>query len=313
MEGTDSLVFVGEDEESVQVYLLGTAHISEASALSARNLILSLKPKGVLVELCRERSGILEMGATPPQLKDQPSAWELFTEALSFARKGKKPEAISSLFRMLYAKVSADMGGIVPGKEFKMAFDAAREVNSLIMLGDRRVSITLKRLLFSLSVFDSMVFVFSLIFSTLFAKVDEEMLRKLLESDGLDALIQDFKQLLPCVEQVILQERDVVLAFNIKKLCLEVIARNKFTPEYERIVVVIVGKAHIQGIKDHWARTISVEELNVLYESKPRTKRTNWTKLDMMIGAGITLVGGLAVYSIAKKTSLFSILVAAVK
>eukprot|EP00056_Hartaetosiga_gracilis_P009763 m.141107 g.141107 ORF g.141107 m.141107 type:complete len:81 (-) comp13191_c1_seq13:503-745(-) len=61
----------------------------------------------------------------------------------------------------------------------------------------------------------------------LFVKVDAELIKSMLETDGLDALIEEFKEVLPSVEEVILRERDIVLTYNLKKLCQVVIDKQQ--------------------------------------------------------------------------------------
>lgn len=55
-----------------EIYLLGTAHISKLSAEEAGELIRTVKPSCVMVELCRERADALMKGSSS---EDMTRAW----------------------------------------------------------------------------------------------------------------------------------------------------------------------------------------------------------------------------------------------
>eukprot|EP00056_Hartaetosiga_gracilis_P009765 m.141103 g.141103 ORF g.141103 m.141103 type:complete len:172 (-) comp13191_c1_seq13:72-587(-) len=123
-----------------------------------------------------------------------------------------------------------------------------------------------------------------------------------------------------------------------------------------RIVVVgVVGKAHVKGMKNWWKKVrvcmgvlvttakyqhctamkrthiiihshihtsqtnnkptqeISKELIQELHEPKPKRKRTNWNKMDVVMGVSAVVVGGTLSYFIARKTGLLPILISAFK
>eukprot|EP00056_Hartaetosiga_gracilis_P009761 m.141055 g.141055 ORF g.141055 m.141055 type:complete len:130 (-) comp13191_c1_seq1:57-446(-) len=81
-----------------------------------------------------------------------------------------------------------------------------------------------------------------------------------------------------------------------------------------RIVVVgVVGKAHVKGMKNWWKKEISKELIQELHEPKPKRKRTNWNKMDVVMGVSAVVVGGTLSYFIARKTGLLPILISAFK
>ncbi|KAB5548376.1 hypothetical protein DKX38_011782 [Salix brachista] len=83
------------------VYLVGTAHISQASCREVEAVIRHVKPQVVFLELCASRVGLL----TIRNLK------------------------------------VGDKIGVVPGSEFQVAFEEARKCEAKVVLGDRPVQI----------------------------------------------------------------------------------------------------------------------------------------------------------------------------
>lgn len=127
------------------VYILGTAHVSPVAAAQAAELVRDLRPQAVVVELDSERFVALQrsVGTTPAQ---------------SAARLVERGDTVAKLLRIaLRGEVVAFVGALgfavagvcldtTPGGEFSSALAAAREVGSLIVLGDRPATVTMARL-----------------------------------------------------------------------------------------------------------------------------------------------------------------------
>ena len=54
-------------ENGAQVYLIGTAHLSNASNAQVQDIISKVKPDRVMVELCEERRGLMYMSESTVQ------------------------------------------------------------------------------------------------------------------------------------------------------------------------------------------------------------------------------------------------------
>ena len=118
-----------------KVHLLGTAHTSQESADEARRLVRNVKPDMVMVELCKARRSILrqqEVGKVPT-----------LEEMIRDVRSGQVP-IWGVLYSWLLAKVAEELG-VLPGAEFRAAYEAAMEVGAGVVLGDRSVKLTLAR------------------------------------------------------------------------------------------------------------------------------------------------------------------------
>ena len=144
-------------ETGQEVYIVGTAHISALSAELVRNTIRLVKPDRVMVELDSQRvkkrqppaggaASAKDEGANPPPS----SIWELLraewgkpvglSEKLANVEAGIIGLAISSLYKKL------DRMGFSSGQEFLTAIREAEASGATLVLGDRPVDVTLKRL-----------------------------------------------------------------------------------------------------------------------------------------------------------------------
>jgi pheromone shutdown protein TraB len=144
-------------------YVLGTAHISASSATEAGDLIRTLRPDAVVVELDAERFAALQRaqrargnsgGGVDGDASASASASSA-SSASSVASRGDSAAKLASLLArgdgvpfagaMGYALAGALLGA-VPGGEFDAAVDAANDVGATLILGDRDFRITLARL-----------------------------------------------------------------------------------------------------------------------------------------------------------------------
>ena len=160
------------------IYLLGTAHISSASAALAGSLVRDIHPSGVFVELDPKRvsgSGILakkvssengqELQAGPASRVIVPNIQRMGTPMLtSSSVDGAVPQetttsaptpkqnpvmraasaAVGSQLKGMYKKL--DSAGFQSGEEFVVAINEGQKIGSDIVLGDRDVEVTLGRL-----------------------------------------------------------------------------------------------------------------------------------------------------------------------
>ena len=120
-----------------QVYIVGTAHVSEKSAELVAQTIDAVQPTLVMLELDRKRlkgaPAAAASSASTPQPPRRPSLLE---------RTGAW--VVGSLLSGLYK--SLDDLGLNSGREFSVALTKARENNIQILLADRDVDETLRRL-----------------------------------------------------------------------------------------------------------------------------------------------------------------------
>ena len=134
--------------EPEEIYLLGTSHLSQRSAVDVQTAIDALEPDAVVIELCRSRSGLLYADDVPTDDKAS-NAFGLSGEggplavlSRSLALGGWAP----LLLRVLLVRLSSQAGaGVAPGVDFRAARRGATASNATLVLGDRPVEITLER------------------------------------------------------------------------------------------------------------------------------------------------------------------------
>jgi len=227
--------------DSRLIYLIGTAHISKASAELVDQTIRKVRPQTVAVELCQARYQSLK----------NPERWKNM-DIYSVIRAGKAYVLMAQLMLAAFQKKLGDKLGIKPGAEMMAALKTAEELGAQTLLADRDITVTLKRTWAGLSLW-SMGKVLVLMLSGLFSKktFDEAEIERLKRSDALDELMKEFSEKLPEVRTTLIDERDRYLA-----------ARIQSAPG--PAVVAVVGAGHVQGIKKWLGKEIDTAALEVI-------------------------------------------------
>ena len=223
------------------IFLVGTAHVSKASADLAEQVIRQVKPDSVAIELCEPRYQSLK----------NPDRWKNM-DIVSVIRQGKAYVLMAQLMLAAFQKKLGDQLKIKPGAEMVRAAEIAEETGARIVLADRNVTTTLKRTWASLG-FWSMGKLFFAMLGGLFSeqKIDEAEIERLKSSDALDELMREFSKALPEVRISLIDERDKYLAEKIQS-----------APGTR--IVAIVGAGHVAGIKRYLGTKIDIEALDAL-------------------------------------------------
>lgn len=243
----ETVSYLVDKTYSREVYLVGTAHVSEKSAEDVRRTIQIAKPHTVMVELCEQRVRRFREGRPPPTPEEV--AKDFMRE---LGRKGSHPGfAVESLLKFGFSGVYALMRqyGMIPGLEFKVALEEAKRLNLPVCLGDQDIGNTMTKLRLSLG-------------SISFAKVcNPPPAPPELEAaaaggfQGMTASIERMKNrkqigilrdyvstMVPEVMDVMVGQRD---SFMVDKLLHDCAVGR---------TVAVVGMAHMDGIEDEWRR-----------------------------------------------------------
>jgi len=208
------------------LYLIGTAHISEESVNLVEEILESVNPDTVAVELDDNR---YEM------LKNRRRFQE--TDIFEIFKSGKILFFTAQLLLSGYQKKMAEKTGIQPGSEFKKAIEIADLKGIRVVNADRDISITLKRTIRSMSVKEKLKMFGGMLIGKE-SDIDKEGIEELKKGDMLMELIKEMGAEFPSVKKVILDERDLYLAGNILNNLGE-------------STVAVVGAAHVPGILEH--------------------------------------------------------------
>ncbi len=227
--------------ESLQI--IGTAHVSAKSIENVRNAILENKPDVVAVELDLNRYQNILNEKQGISSKNDFQIKELM--------KGDKLTLflISGFLSYMQRKIGDEIG-VKPGSEMMAAIDAAEEVGAKVALIDREISITLKRAIDKMSLFEKMKFIYGLIAS--FFSKDETIddIDSITEGDALKEVMGYFQEMSPQAFHVLVTERDAYMA----KMLLDIDDEN---------VIAVVGAGHKKGITNFMNHP---EKIPPLYE-----------------------------------------------
>ncbi|MCL0049868.1 TraB/GumN family protein, partial [Thermodesulfovibrionales bacterium] len=151
---------------------------------------------------------------------------------------------MTSFYRRLGRRI-----GVRPGAEMIKGIEMARKNGAELVLADRDIEITLKRVWRYLNLWDKIQILAQLIIS-LFAvgRIDKQAIEDMKNQDQLEAMMESVGELLPEIKKRLLDERDVYLAQKIRN-----------APG--TTIVAVVGAAHVSGILQHIYRDMPTEPL----------------------------------------------------
>lgn len=208
------------------ILLVGTAHISQQSTDLVTLVIEQERPDAVCVELDEKRYTALS----------RQNNWENL-DLKQVVRNKQLATLMVNLILATYQKKLGGQIGIKPGAELLAAARTAEQMGVPIALCDRDVRVTLRRAWHATS-FLKKGYLLATLLTSLFDKteLDEEKLAAMRRKDVLSELINELGTALPHTKEVLIDERDIFMAENIKR-----------TPGQR--LVAVVGAGHVEGIK----------------------------------------------------------------
>ncbi|KAF0927073.1 hypothetical protein E2562_029832 [Oryza meyeriana var. granulata] len=259
-----------------RVYVVGTAHVSQESCDQVKAVIDYLKPQAVFLELCASRVAILTpQNLQVPTMNEMIDMW-----------KKKKMNTFGILYSWFLAKVASQLD-VLPGAEFRVAFEEAMSYGGKVILGDRPVQITLRRTWGRMSLWHRAKFLYYIVFQSIFLPSPEElnkMLKDMEDVDMLTLVIQEMSKAFPTLMETLLHERDMFMSSKLLKVARE-----------HSSVVAVVGKGHVSGIKKNWEQPIEIESLLELPVTKQGSSKM---KILASIGAlsGVVIATGIYIW-----------------
>jgi len=217
-----------------RVTLLGTAHVSRASADMVRSLLDSGEYDAVAVELCPSRyQAILDPDAL--------ARMDLF----KVVREGKVSMVAANLALGAYQQRLAEQFDIEPGAEQLAAIRHAREQHKPVLLIDREIGVTLRRVLHNVPWWKRFG-LFAGLLASLFSRdeVSEAEIEGLKEGDVLEHTFAEFAEDRQDLFEPLIDERDRYMAARI---------RQEVESQAPERVLAVVGAGHLKGIRNYLA------------------------------------------------------------
>lgn len=250
--------------ETNNITLLGTAHVSKESVKEVEELILKKQPKYICIELDKQRYDNL---VNDEQWKN--------TDIVSVIKNKQFPGLVMQVIIASVQKKFSLTTNSEPAGEFKKAIELAKQTNAEIILIDRNIKITLNRIWRKLTLFNKVDIITSFIFGSDDTELTENSIQDIMKDDVMELAFSSFKEKLPIIHKVLVEERDEYMANNILEL----------TTKEE--VVVIIGKAHLNGIFNKVksnSNTHNNAELDIIPNKTLGTKLANWSFSILIIG-----------------------------
>jgi pheromone shutdown-related protein TraB len=254
------------------ITLLGTAHVSRASAEAVESLIRSGEYDAVAVELCPSRHNAI---VRPDDL----ARMDLF----QVLRQGKVPMVTASLALGAYQQRLAEQFGIEPGAEMRAAIREAQADHLPVLLIDREVGVTLKRCYRNVPWWQR----FSL-FGGLLAglmsreKISEEEIERLKEGDILESTFTQFAQESRALYEPLIAERDRYMAARLRQEAEH--------GDYSHILAV-VGAGHLKGIRENLEATCTDRPAAVIDALDRLPPPARWPKVLPWVVVALILTG----------------------
>lgn len=226
------------DAGGTRITILGTAHVSRASAEMVRLLLTSQAYDAVAVELCPSRYNAI---VNPDGL----AKMDLF----QVLREGRATMVTASLVLSAYQQRMAEQLGIKPGEEMRTAIEIANKTGIPVLLIDREVGVTLKRVYGNVSWWKRLNLFAGLLLSLVSReKITEEEIERLKEGDILETTFTRFAHQAFELYRPLIDERDLYMSARLQ---------DEASKSEYRSVLAVVGAGHLKGIQKYLRETLS--------------------------------------------------------
>ncbi len=251
------------------IALVGTAHLSQQSLELVERIISQERPDTVCVELDPRRYQALA----------KRQSWENL-DLKQLIRTKQLSTLLVNLLLASYQKRLGAQTGMTPGAELLRAAQTAEALDIPVVLCDRDIRITLRRAWRNTPWLKKGYLVAALI-ASFFEKteLDEEKLAAMRKQDVLAELMSELGESLPHTKMVLIDERDLYMAEQIRQA------------SGERIIAV-VGAGHLEGIgkllnKDNSA---SIEAITTVAPVSGLWKAVGWL-IPLLIVLALVAIG----------------------
>jgi pheromone shutdown-related protein TraB len=268
-EKQEPLVTIEGDD--TRITLLGTAHVSRASADKVTEMLATGEYDAVAVELCPSRYHAI---VNPDAL----AKMDLF----QILRQGRAPMVLASLALGAYQQRLAEQFGIEPGAEMRAAIASAEAANIPVLLIDREIGVTLKRIYRNVPWWRRFYLFTGLLASIVSSdNVSEDEVERLKEGDILETTFAQFADQEKDLFMPLIDERDRYMAARLQE---EVAAEN------HHHLLAVVGAGHLPGINTY-LKTPPAPASATVHELDQVPPPRRWPKLIPWIVVAVIMLG----------------------
>ena len=244
-----------------EIILLATAHVSKKSADQVEKVIEEEKPDSVCVELDQQRYESIND-------KDRWSDMDIF----EVIKQGKALLLLVNLIISSFQSRMAEKLGINAGAEMVQGIKSAKKIDADLVLADRNIQLTFKRVWRGLGIWEKLKLIFQII-SMIFIdeEITEEEMEDLKSGDALNLMLEEMGKSFPGIKKHLLDERDQFLANKIKNASGDKI-------------VAVLGAAHVPGVKKEIFQEQNMKEITQLPPKPKWGKILSWGIPSIIIG-----------------------------
>jgi pheromone shutdown-related protein TraB len=220
------------DLDDTHLTLLGTAHVSRASADEVERLLAGGDYDAVAVELCGSRyRAMIEPDAV--------AKMDLF----QVIKNRQVPMVAASLVLGAFQQRVAEQIGVEPGAEMRAAINGAEARGLPLYLIDRDVGVTLRRAYHSVPWWQRFYLMAALI-SSAFSRssIDEADVEALKHGDLLESAFAEFAQRSGVLFRPLIAERDEYLAARLLQ---------EMQRDHPSRLLAVIGAGHLKGVEHH--------------------------------------------------------------
>ncbi|WP_372365673.1 TraB/GumN family protein [Candidatus Uabimicrobium sp. HlEnr_7] len=247
----DSVTHVKLDDRDI--YLLGTAHVSKESVADVHETVDKLSPDTICVELCDARFKTLR----------NPENWKNM-DIFQVIKEKKALLLLAQLVMTSFYKQIGEELGVKPGAEMMAGVDLSEEHKITLVLADRDIQITMKRVWGHLRFRDKLKIMMQLGSSVFVSeKIDEETINEMKEKGNIENVLDAFSKEFPTIKRVLIDERDIYLSQKVRN-------------STGKKVVAVVGAGHVPGISKQIHEETALEPYREIPKSSWTTTFAKW-------------------------------------
>lgn len=249
------------------IFLLPTAHISKISKQDVIDAVAEINPDTICVELDEQRY---------QKIIDENKFKETSIEDI--IKEKKVNFLLVNLILSSFQRRMAENLDSNSGAEMIEGINQAQNLNKNLILADRSIGITFSRIWSSLNFFSKIKLLYNIVFS-LFEdeKLSEEDLQNLQKQDVLEASINEIGKKFPVVKKILVDERDMYLAYKIKN-----------APGDK--IFAVLGAAHLDGVLKNLKINYQIDDLDKKIEKSFISKIIPWIISLVLIGFLVSFI-----------------------